>query len=50
MRSPRPILLLLGAVVPLLPLRAPSAQLCSESLSTAAQTQCLMAELKGRDR
>ena len=50
MRSPRPILVLLGALVPLLPLRAPAAQLCSESLSTAAQTQCLMAALKVRDR
>lgn len=38
MRSPLPILLALGALVPLLPLRAHAAELCSETLSTAAQT------------
>jgi len=50
MRSPLPILVLLGALVPLLPQPASAAQLCAESLSTAAQTQCLMAALKDRDR
>jgi uncharacterized protein YecT (DUF1311 family) len=50
MRSPLPILLLLGALVPLLPQRAHAAELCSETLSTAAQTQCLLAALKDRDR
>lgn len=40
----------LGALLPLLPLRAPAAEFCPDSLSTAAQTQCLMAALQAQDR
>jgi hypothetical protein len=44
-----PLVFLLPLVL-FVPLRAQAAEMCPDSLSTAAQTQCQMATLKARDR
>jgi uncharacterized protein YecT (DUF1311 family) len=44
------VLTLLGALLPLLPLPSPAAPLCSDSLSTADQTRCLIKALEASDR
>lgn len=43
-------LLLAAAVVPLLPLPAPAAEVCSSSQSTVAETGCVIAALKTMDQ
>ena len=43
-------LLLASAVVPLLPLPAPAAEVCSSSQSTVAETGCVIAALKTMDQ
>ncbi len=44
------VLSLLGALFPLLPLPSPAAPLCSDPLSTADQTRCLIKALEASDR
>jgi hypothetical protein len=44
------VLSMQGVLVPLLPLRSSAAPLCSDSLSTADQTRCLMKALEASDR
>ena len=44
------VLSLLGALVPLLPLPSSAAPQCSDSLSTADQTRCLIKTLEASDR
>jgi uncharacterized protein YecT (DUF1311 family) len=44
------VLVLLGALIPLLPSPSSAAPVCPDSLSTADQTRCLMKELEASDR
>jgi uncharacterized protein YecT (DUF1311 family) len=44
------VLSLLGALLPILPLPSPAAPQCSDSLSTADQTRCLIKALEASDR
>lgn len=44
------IVCLLGALIPLLPQPAAAAPVCSDTLSTAEQTRCLMKALEASDR
>lgn len=43
-------LLLAASLVPLLPLQAPAAEVCTPSESTVAETRCVMEALEARDR
>ena len=45
-----PPLLLTAALVPLLPLPAPAAEMCSSSESNVAETRCVIAALKTMDQ